>query len=152
MVRQKRPSIIFLSETLASPSLLETLRVRMGFDGCICSPWESEKRGLALYWCNDIRVRLRHFSLNHIDVEVGHLGSSEVWRFTGIYSFSSNGDRVRTWDLLRTLAAQTSLPWLVAGDFNEILSNVDKSGGPPRGNAPMERFRAALVDCGLSDM
>lgn len=59
---------------------------------------------------------------------------------------------MRTWDLLHTLAAQTSLPWLVAGDFNEILSNADNSGGPPRGNAPMARFHVALVDCGLFDM
>lgn len=39
LVRQKRPSLIFLSEILASPFLLETLHVRMGFDGCVCSPW-----------------------------------------------------------------------------------------------------------------
>lgn len=38
LVRNKRPSILFLSETLASPSLLEKLRVRMGFAGCICVP------------------------------------------------------------------------------------------------------------------
>lgn len=152
LVRQVRPSIIFLSETLASPSLLDSIRGRLGFHGCICSPWLPKSRGLALFWLNDVPVRLRHYSTNHIDIEVGLLGSAETWRFTGIYGFASNGDRVRTWDLMRTLAAQSSLPWLVAGDFNEILSNSEKSGGPPRGAAPMARFRGALVDCGLTDM
>lgn len=152
LVRQKRPSIIFLSETLASPGLLDAIRSRLGFDGCICSPKLPESRGIALLWQNEVPVRLRHYSYNHIDMEVGRLGSAEIWRFTGIYGFAANGDRVRTWDLLRTLAAQSSLPWLVDGDFNEILSNSEKSGGPPRGAAPMARFRGALVDCGLSDM
>ncbi|XP_024199953.1 uncharacterized protein LOC112203181 [Rosa chinensis] len=44
------------------------------------------------------------------------------------------------------------MSWLVAGDFNETLSNADKSRGPPRGAAPMARFRQALVDCDLADM
>lgn len=105
-----------------------------------------------MLWRNDVPVRVRHFSHNHIDMEVGHVGSAELWRFTSIYGFAANDSRVRTWDLLRTLAAQTSLPWLVAGDFNEILTRSEKSGGLSRGAAPMARFRWALVDCDLLDM
>lgn len=126
--------------------------MRLGFDGCVCSPWIPGTRGLALLWRDEVLVRLRHFSHNHIDMEVGHLGSDEIWRFTGIYGFAANASRVHTWDLLRTLAAQTSLPWLVARDFNEILNRSEKSGGPPRAMAPMTRFRKALADCDLVDM
>lgn len=152
LVRQQRPSIIFLSETLASPGLIDTIRSQLGFDGGICSPWRPPARGLALFWLNEVPVYLRHYSTQHIDIEVGILRSADVWRFTGIYGFVANTDRVLTWDLLRRLAAQSSLPWLVTGDFNEILSNVDKSGSPRRRAAPMARFRESLVDCGLSDM
>ena len=53
---------------------------------------------------------------------------------------------------MRTLAAQSSLPSLVVGDFNEILSDVDKSGDPYQISAAVLRFRETLVDCGLSDM
>jgi hypothetical protein len=124
LVRQKRPSILFLSETLASPRLLDTIRIQLGFDCCIYS--SSASRGLALLWLNEVPVRLRHYSSRHIDVEIGYLGSTEVWRFTGIYGYAANGDKSLTWDLLCTLAAQSTLPWLVTGDFNEILSNADK--------------------------
>lgn len=81
---------------------------------------------------------------------MGVYGSLETSRFTGIYGFASNGERVLTWDLLRILATQSALHWLVARDFSEVLCNADKSGGPPRGGAPIARFREALVDCGLS--
>jgi hypothetical protein len=40
----------------------------------------------------------------------------------------------------------------VVGDFNEILCNKEKSGGPKRQVGPMLRFRKALKDCSLEDL
>ncbi|XP_062014089.1 uncharacterized protein LOC133730531 [Rosa rugosa] len=40
----------------------------------------------------------------------------------------------------------------MAGDFNEILSNSDKSSGVPRAAAPMLRFRQMMTHSGLFDM
>ncbi|XP_062014512.1 uncharacterized protein LOC133731059 [Rosa rugosa] len=131
IVRQRNPNFIFLSETLAAPSLVTSVCAKLGFEGCICQPFSEESRGLAFMW---------------------HHGSRKEFRFTGIYGFTHPRDRFRTWNLLRSLAAQSSLPWLVAWDFNEIFSNADKSGSPKRAAAPMVRFRQALVDCALVDM
>ncbi|KAL6228180.1 hypothetical protein ACLB2K_002134 [Fragaria x ananassa] len=89
---------------------------------------------------------------NFIDAEVGEQGSPGVFRFTGIYGLIVTADRVITWNILRNLATQGNLPWLVAGDFNEVLCLEDKSGGPPRCRAHMNRFRHALADCFLDDM
>ncbi|KAM5578651.1 hypothetical protein ABKV19_008793 [Rosa sericea] len=152
IVRQHNPSLVFLSETLASPDILSSVRCRIGFDGVVCAPKEDDCRGLALFWRNEVPVRLRHYSDNHIDAEVGVLGSAGVFRFTGIYGVATAANRTTTWNLLRLLATQCNLPWLVAGDFNEILCQDDKSGGPPRCAAQMARFRQALVDCELLDM
>ncbi|XP_024178126.1 uncharacterized protein LOC112184065 [Rosa chinensis] len=94
-------------------------------------------------------VRQRDHLYNHIDVKTGVTRSREEFRFTGIYNFAHPSDRFPTWNLLRSLAAQSSPPWLVAGDFNEILSNAEKSGGPRKAAAPLVCFRQALVDCAL---
>ncbi|XP_062014092.1 uncharacterized protein LOC133730534 [Rosa rugosa] len=152
LVSHVNPSLVFVSETLAGPRLMEDLRVEMGFSGCICFPKKDGSRGLALFWSLELKVSLRTYSAHHIDVEIGFPGVTGGWRFTGIYGFSRHGDRVQTWDLLRTLAAQVNLPWLIAGDFNEILCAADKSGGPPRNAAMMTRFREALADCNQEDM
>jgi hypothetical protein len=53
------------------------------------------------------------------------------WRFTGVYGFPQTKDRHKTWTLLRDLYAQEDLPWLAAGDFNEILFQREKEGGLP---------------------
>lgn len=45
-----------------------------------------------------------------------------------------------------------SLPWIVLGDFNEILYNFEKEGGRPRSQSQLQAFHDALSECGLSDM
>ncbi|XP_062016492.1 uncharacterized protein LOC133732898 [Rosa rugosa] len=152
MVHAKRPSLLFLSETLAQPNLLESLRTRMGFAGCIAYPCEEDSQGVALFWMADVPVRLKTYSPHHIDAEVGVLGSPEVWRFTGIYGYATRSQRWRTWELIRALAVNSTLPWLVVGDFNEVACRDDKSGGRPRAAAPMRLFRTTMAEAGLLDM
>jgi hypothetical protein len=43
-------------------------------------------------------------------------------------------------------------PWLVVGDFNEILSQDEKSGALVRREGQMDLFREALEECYLSDL
>ena len=45
-----------------------------------------------------------------------------------------------------------NLPWLVAGDFNEILSDDEKLGGNNRLQSQMAGFRDALDACWLKDL
>jgi hypothetical protein len=47
---------------------------------------------------------------------------------------------------------QNSLPWLCAGDFNEILFHHEKEGGVPRSQACLDRFKEALEDCDFLDL
>ncbi|KAK9943001.1 hypothetical protein M0R45_008629 [Rubus argutus] len=49
-------------------------------------------------------------------------------RVTGFYGESIASHRYLSWDLLRELARARDGPWLVCGDFNEILDCREKTG------------------------
>ncbi|XP_024161425.1 uncharacterized protein LOC112168750 [Rosa chinensis] len=153
LIRQEKPKILFLSETLCDTKQLDTLRVKVGFDNCLGWPKDDENsRGVAFLWMNDVPVRIRNYSSRHVDVAIGVRGAPDEWRLTGIYGYAQTADRHETWNLMRQLASQSSLPWLIVGDFNEIVDNSEKTGGVPRRHVQMQGFREAMMDCSLLDM
>ena len=56
------------------------------------------------------------------------------------------------WSNLHDLDRQANLPWLVAGDFNEILYSHEKEGGNIRPVKMMENFWDVLAYCSLEDL
>lgn len=153
LVIQSKPKVVFLSETHCSSSerLLE-LQQLMGFDHAYQVPSLGASGGLGLFWFSEIDLRLRDFSPNFIDVEIGSVGAPDCWRFTGIYGFPVTSERYRTWQLIRSLHDASDLPWLICGDFNEILFSHEKSGGRLRQERQMAGFREAVYSCNLREL
>ncbi|XP_074266567.1 uncharacterized protein LOC141589844 [Silene latifolia] len=60
-------------------------------------------------------------------------------------------DRHLSWELLRVLSRQSSLPWICVGDFNEVLYSTEIKGGS-RPQWQMNNFQAHVDDCGLRDV
>lgn len=54
--------------------------------------------------------------------------------------------------MLRQLGYDKELPWLISGDFNEILYTYEKVGGALKEEGRKERFRKVLEDCSLHDI
>ncbi|XP_056690230.1 uncharacterized protein [Spinacia oleracea] len=50
---------------------------------------------------------------------------------SGIYCPTKEEEKSLFWDDLSSFYANTTLPWLLIGDFNELLSPIDKLGGNP---------------------
>lgn len=53
---------------------------------------------------------------------------------------------------IREINNYNTLPWLCAGDFNEILYPWEKVGRPPAEPYRMHSFREFLNDCSLMDV
>ncbi|KAA3481364.1 reverse transcriptase [Gossypium australe] len=91
------------------------------------------------------RVRRRYGFINGIDVDPeGSKG--------GFYGSLYAQDREESWNLLKSLRRNEEQPWIVYGDFNEIMYEFEKKGGLPREERRMEAFRNALEDCRLIDV
>lgn len=75
-----------------------------------------------------------------------------TWHFSGFYGDPRVSNRHFTRDLLQKLGTVYNGPWFVMGDFNEILSQVDKDGGRARSDSQMEAFRNTLEVCELQSL
>jgi hypothetical protein len=54
--------------------------------------------------------------------------------------------------MLRFLRNENNLPWLCAGDLNEILHEHNQIGGNDREEWMMEGFQDAVDYCGFIDL
>jgi hypothetical protein len=91
---------------------------------------EGQSGGLAMFWKREINLVTGLKSRYHIDSCIMDANGFQR-RFTGIYGEPARDKKWKTWKLLRILSQQSNLPWLCLGDFNEILYNHEKKGGPP---------------------
>lgn len=110
----------------------------VGSSGCFLA------EGLVLLWNSHLDVTLQSCSLNHIDASIVDPISIASWRFTCFYGHPDEAQRNKTWDLLRLLCSQSSLPWLCAGDFNEILYNMKKKDRNSKSLSQLQAFQAVM--------
>ncbi|GKV19445.1 hypothetical protein SLEP1_g29706 [Rubroshorea leprosula] len=151
LVRWKKPIVVFLSETRLDKRRMEGVRRQLGFKNCFTIDRVGTGGGLAMLWQDGVILSLLSYSQNHIDMEV--LGWREQrWRFTGFYGHPERSNRRRSWALLRELATKSSLPWVIGGDFNDILDQEEKRGGKPQPEWLLSGFQEAVVDCELTEV
>ncbi|KAL0404334.1 UNVERIFIED_CONTAM: hypothetical protein Sradi_2074200 [Sesamum radiatum] len=151
LIRENNPHLVFLAETKCSTSQIEVLKRRLNLFG-FCVESRGKSGGLALFWNKSVDVQLQSFSHYHIDVSVRLSNSEEWWRFSGVYGEPDTSKRTVFWNLLSRLHRQSVRPWLVAGDFNEILEHSEKEGGPLRAEWQIRNFRNCLLSCELHDL
>ncbi|KAL5772990.1 hypothetical protein ACOSP7_012608 [Xanthoceras sorbifolium] len=100
---------------------------------------------------NSIDVIVRSFNCGHIDCVVRDQDGLQ-WRFTGFYGDPKQASPEQSLLLLRRLAGMDNLPWIIGGDFNEIMWGDEKMGGLARCGAAMDNFREAIDCSGLMDL
>ncbi|KAM1209154.1 hypothetical protein ACFX2J_014727 [Malus domestica] len=131
IIRQKDPKLVFLCETKCDVSIL---------------------KGTGILWADEINLRILSSSECYIDTEVGDIGDKSQWRFMGFYRHLTTVVRSKSWEIMRRLVATCSIPWLIEGDFNELLGSHEKEKRPPRSVNQILEFRMTDSDCHLHDL
>ena len=151
IVRAQDPSVLFLAEIWADKARLDKLCDELNFDEKWVIDRATRAGGLALLWKSSVSIKVVDSSLNFIDAIVND-GQDDAWRFTGIYGFPDSRRKMETWHLLRELNNKYNIPWVCAGDFNEILRGHEKLGGSPRREAEMDAFRDVVDEIDFVDL
>jgi hypothetical protein len=153
LMRYHHPAIVVLVETCISGQCAASVSMALGFDRVIRSDVMGFSGGIWLLW-NSAQVQLDVLTVSnqfiHASVQVN--SSNSFWIFYAIYASPSFESRLELWDHLASYAATHSLPWLVAGNFNEILSSNEKFNTTPASQRRMSTFRNCLNTCNLLDL
>jgi hypothetical protein len=123
----------------------------LGYSGSFAVSCEGLSGGLALFWLPQFDVSLKGFNAHCIDVVISSMGMAP-WRVSFVYGEPRREKRFEFWDLMRRLRNQRDGPWMVCGDFNEVLSQDEHAGPRDRSDSQIQLFRSCLDDCGLKDV
>lgn len=81
-----------------------------------------------------------------------HFKDDNIFRLTGIYGEPDRNKRYETWQLIRHLSINNSLPWVLIDDMNNVCSQEDKRGGRSYPQILIRGFLDVLEDCNLSNL
>ncbi|XP_062006021.1 uncharacterized protein LOC133723219 [Rosa rugosa] len=108
--------------------------------------------GLWLLW-NSSRIKIDFIDENFQSIFVKvTLPGKPSWMLTVVYASPTRTTRASLWPYLDHLSASFNLPWMLIGDFNELVSCADKNCGPFTGRFGGLREwinRNAMIDMGF---
>jgi len=152
MVKERRPTFVFLMETISSKQYMEVICKKIGFDRVFVVDPIGRSRGLAFLWNSESAVEVYNYSRCHINIVVKDGTNNPLWKFTGFYGNPDCARRADSWDLLKFLNTCHPIPWMCAGDFNEVVMQEENEGSNLRRESQMTGFREALEVCRLGDL
>ncbi|KAG2313013.1 hypothetical protein Bca52824_024570 [Brassica carinata] len=106
--------------------------------------------GLSLLWDDETDITILESSPNLIDVRIVYKGTSSFVSF--VYGAPATENRASFWNKLGVVGQGRDDPWLLTGDFNDILNNAEKVGGPIRPEGSFSAFRSFVTQNGLWDL
>jgi len=152
LVEQQEPILVFLIGTKLNKEKAKKVRDQCNFKFIWVVPSEGRRGGLALFWKDGIEGEVLEADQSHIDTLVKGGVLTNWWHLTGFYGAPKTLRRDESWALLKLIRDRSTLPWLVIGDFNEIVCVSEKEGGSLRQRQQMKNFTETLNWCGLRDI
>ena len=147
------PAIFVIMETKLGGNRAKLVTDRLPFDGAIHTDTIGLSGGLWLLWNTDkVAVEELAKTEQEIHVEVKVRASNLSWIFSAIYASPRLEDRFILWNNLSKVAELHNKPWVMAGDFNEPLTDEDKFGGRGVSVNRSLAFKDCLDDCNMVDM
>lgn len=149
--RKYKPQLVFLFETKMTTQKATSLKFKLSFQNCFSVPRSGMSGGLLLLWNSDANVEILSFSKAHIDILFSCLIYPK-WRFTDFYGEPNPSLRNQSWTLLKRLASAINYPWLLGGDFNKIMTHLEKKGVPLKRDQALLDFCETFDNCNLTDL
>ncbi|KAL0433563.1 UNVERIFIED_CONTAM: hypothetical protein Slati_2690600 [Sesamum latifolium] len=127
LIRLHNPALVFLSETKCKKRKCEYLKLKFNMFS-ISVESQGKGGGLMLLWSKDVNLIVHSFSSSHIDAGIANEKGTKGGDLLGSM-VSRTPRRGETW-LTQSSKSIFAPSLALCGDFNEILSQSEKTGGP----------------------
>ncbi|XP_074315518.1 uncharacterized protein LOC141651716 [Silene latifolia] len=96
-------------------------------------------------------VQFLNYGSQYIHMLVQSKVDNKKFLLTVIYAFNDLMERTILWKFLKETASTCTMPWLWVGDFNTVLSPIERLGGNTT-DAEMEHFQECVSLCEMEDI
>ena len=153
LVRTQNPTILVIMETHVGGGRAKAIIDRLPFDGSVHTETIGFTGGLWMLWDSDrVDVTPLADTEQEIHATVKVRNSNSSWLLTAVYASPRTAERLILWNNLISTAELHNLPWVLAGDFNEPLSEDDKFGGRAMIVSRSLLFKECLDKCNMIDI
>ena len=123
---------MILTETKVSGSRAKDISNRLPFDRAFHANNFGFSCGIWVLW-DSTQAELSFLSSIEQEIHsiVKDFSTNSSWLLSAIYASPRYAERQLLWDNFSMVPGLHSLPWVIAGDFNEMLSGDEKFGGNP---------------------
>ncbi|KAF7807376.1 reverse transcriptase [Senna tora] len=125
LLSEHSPQLVFIAETLLSFDNASSLLHKWGFERSCGTSVEGKKGGTILAWKGSVRCQVLDISPHWIHASVVD-GAGIEFNLTCVYGPPHLPARAPFWQKLTTFSQETQLPWLLLGDFNQVLCHSEK--------------------------
>ena len=153
MATNHNPAIMVITKTRMGGDRAAKIIADLPVDGFITIETIGYARGLWVLWkIEEADIDLLAATKQEIHATVKVCCSNLTWFISAIYASPRLAERRLVWSNLSEIAKLHNHPWLMLGDFNEILSSEDKYGGNHINLNRALEFKACLDNCNFLDL
>lgn len=109
LVKDRRPDVLFLIETISAANKIEELRIKLVFVRCFSVDCIGRSGGLAVFWKSAVDCSITGYSSHHIDLEFSE-NNAQKWRLSCFYGYPDRARRKQSWELICRLSKLSNLP------------------------------------------
>ncbi|KAI9125777.1 hypothetical protein K1719_003195 [Acacia pycnantha] len=152
LVFNYKPDIFVIVEPRISGPKADKVIKKLGFQFSHRIEATGFSGGIWILWSSNVSITFLANQVQFIHMEVSWVHHGSTFLFTAVYGSPHKKFRQFLWQDLQLIANNLSSPWLLAGDFNAILSPDERRGGATHRACGCVSFNNFIHNNGLVDL
>ncbi|KAI9124663.1 hypothetical protein K1719_004585 [Acacia pycnantha] len=150
--KEPRPCLLILSETKCEKAAQLSKLKNLGYNGVAFIPSVGRSGGMAAFWKEtEISISIIMTNRQYLHMRCS-LNGGPPFYLTALYAIPIQRFKEELWYDLQKLANSPMTPWAVIGDYNDILSADERTGGASVNFSRINLFRERVQGCQLTDL